>query len=81
MDEYVLVALADVTDFVQNTSTRVPGVRVDAVASELNARLDLVGYHPETTVLNASTVPQWIAMRVSELGEGEYDKILQANVG
>jgi hypothetical protein len=81
MDEYVLVAIDDVRAFVGSTSTRVPGVMVDAVVSELNARLDLVGYHPETTVLNASTVPKWIAMRVSELGAGEYDKILRANVG
>ena len=81
MGEYVLVALDDVIDFVESTSTRMPGVLVDAVVSELNARLDLVGYHPEATISNASTVPQWIAMRVSELGEGEYDNILQANVG
>ena len=82
MDEYVNVTLADVMYFVESTSTHVPGVLVDAVVSELNARLDLVGYHPETTVLNASTVPQWIAMRVEdELGEDEYDRILRANVG
>jgi hypothetical protein len=82
MNEYVNLTLADVMNFVESTSTRVPGLLVDAVVSELNARLDLVGYHAETALLNASTVPQWIAMRVKdELGEDEYDRILRANVG
>ena len=76
------VTRADVWDFVENTSTHVPGVLVDAVVSELNSRLHLVGDHPESTVLTAATVPQWIAMRVGDdLGEAEYDRILRANVG
>lgn len=78
----IAVTRADVRDFVESTSSHVTGVLVDAVVAELNSRLHLVGDHLETTALNASTVPQWIAMRVrDELGDDEYDKILRGNVG
>jgi hypothetical protein len=71
----------DVRDFVESTSTHVPGVLVDAVVSELEAQLHLVGSHPESTVLTAATVPQWIAIRVNdELGQDKYDEILRNNV-
>ena len=75
----VAVTRADVREFVENTST---GVLVDSVVSELEARLHLVGDHPATTVLTASTVQPWSAIRVQEdLGDDEYGKILRANAG
>lgn len=78
----IAVPRTDVRDFVESTSAHVPGVLVDAVVAELDARLGLVGDHPETTALNAPTVQQWIEMRVKdELGEDGYDKVLRANVG
>jgi hypothetical protein len=80
MDNTVRVTFGDVRDFVESNSSHVPGALVDAVASELNARLGLVGDHPTTTVLNAATVPQWIAIRVeNDLGQDLYDKILREN--
>jgi hypothetical protein len=76
------VTRSDVRDFVENTSTHVPRVLVDAVVSELEARLQLSGNHPTTTVLTAATVPQWIALRVEdELGQAQYDAILRENIG
>lgn len=73
---------ADVRDFVEKTSNHVPGVLVDAVVSELHSKLHLLGDHPKTTVLTVATMPQWIAIRIRDgLGEAEYGRILQANVG
>jgi len=77
----VTVTQADVRDFVEKSSADVGGVNVDAVVAELNARLELVGEHPESTVLTAATVQQWIALRVEQdLDEGEYERILRNNV-
>jgi hypothetical protein len=74
------VTRGDVADFVESTSTHVPGVLVDAVVNELEALLHLVGSHTESTVLTAATVQQWIAIRVNdELGQDKYDEILRNN--
>ena len=71
----ITIPPGDVREFVENTAT---GVNVDAVVSELNARLHLVGEHPVTTALNASTIQVWIAMRVrDDLGVDAYGKILE----
>ena len=76
------VTRADVRDFVKKTSGHVPGVLIEAVVSEQNSRLDLVGDHPETTALTAYTVQQWIEIRVfAGVGDDEYDRILRENVG
>jgi hypothetical protein len=54
-------------------------VLVDAVVSELNAKLHLVGEHPVTTALDPSTVQPWIALRIrDDLGVDEYGEILRA---
>lgn len=69
------ITRADVRDFVGATAT---GVKVDAVVSELVARLHLVGEHPMTTALNPTTIQPWIAMRVrDDLGVGAYEEILR----
>jgi hypothetical protein len=71
----ITITFADVREFVESTAT---GVLVDAVVSVLNARLHLVGEHPVTTTLNASTIQAWIAMRVrDDLGVDAYDEILR----
>jgi hypothetical protein len=78
----VSVTLADVRDYVVDSSTSVPGVLVDGVAEVLDAKLQLVGDHTPTTILTPTTIQYWIAHRVKEvLGGDGYDRILQANVG
>jgi len=77
----VRVTTADVRDAVERLAKEKgkTGVIVDAVVAELQARLDLVGEHPETTALNSSNVPAWIEKKIADRLGDEFDKILDAN--
>ncbi|WP_409429228.1 hypothetical protein [Mycobacterium sp. SMC-11] len=69
------ITRADVREFVEATAT---GVNIDAVVSELVARLPLVGEHPMTTALNPTTIQAWIAIRGrDDLGVDKYEEILR----
>jgi hypothetical protein len=78
----VIVTRGDVRDVIEKKSTHVPGVSLQAVASELNARFpNLVGEHNVTTALRSDTVAEWIEMIIDELiGAAAWDEILKANV-
>lgn len=56
------------------------GVAVDALVSEIDSELNLVGEHPATSNLNWSTVMVWIAQRIGEeLGAAKFAESLEAN--
>jgi hypothetical protein len=56
------------------------GVAVDAVVSEIDSMLSLIGEHPVTTMLNWSTIMPWIAHQIGqELGATKFEEIFRAN--
>jgi hypothetical protein len=74
----VTVTQADVRDVVVERSAHLPNVMVDAVVSELNEKLGLVGEHNMTTALRSDTVKPWIEMQIDgELGDAGFEDILQ----
>lgn len=77
----VLVTRADLADVVREKAAGATGVDVEAVVSELIARLpDLVGEHTATSALRADTVHAWIELQIDEAyTKPEFDEVLKAN--
>lgn len=78
----VNVTRADVCEVIRKRSAHLPGVSENAVASELNKRLEpLIGEHAMTTALRGDTVHQWIERRIDdEIGPAKFEEILKANI-
>jgi hypothetical protein len=82
MSETVQVVRADVQQVVETLAAYFgfDDVAVDAVVSEIDSQLNLIGEHPATPMLNWSTFMPWIALQIGrELGAAKFDEILEAN--
>jgi hypothetical protein len=82
MSETVNVLRTDVADVIAELAAYFghQEVAVDAVVSEIDAALHLVGRHPLTTMLSPSTVRIWIAGRLAaDFGRTKFEEILANN--
>jgi hypothetical protein len=81
MSRTVTVVRADVRQVLATLAAfGFDGVAVDAVVSEIDSTLSLIGEHPVTTMLNWSTVMPWIAHQIGqELGATKFEEIFRAN--
>ncbi|BBZ44741.1 hypothetical protein [Mycobacterium parmense] len=77
----VRVTRADLEDVIREKAAGVSGVDLEAVVSELVARLpDLVDEHTATSALRADTVHAWIEQQIdAECTSAEFDAVLKAN--
>jgi hypothetical protein len=74
----IMVTRADVRDVVTHKARGVPSVIIDAVVTELDQQLDLVGEHNMTTALRPDTVEPWIEMQIDgALGDDGFNQIVQ----
>lgn len=74
----VTVTRADVRDVVTRKVEGAPGMIVDALVTELDEQLGLVGEHDMTTALRPDTVEPWIEMQIEgALGDDGFNQIVQ----
>lgn len=74
----VTVTRADVHDVVTQKVEGAPEVIVDALITELDEQLGLVGEHNMTTALRPDTVKPWIEMQIDgALGDDGLQQIVQ----